>query len=234
MPTNSTSSRLVAAGSVKDYLRMIYLSELENGFTTATLLSRKSGRSVDSCTRILSKLLRKGFTRRVEPRQFVGISGRGGLRGSQPSKYVITESGRRLLSVVLTGGVFDIIHMGHLLTLTEARKLGDILVVVVARNETVEKMKSRKPINDEETRLQVVRSLKPVDGAVLGDREDPLTVVKSIKPDIIVLGFDQNYDENLMANELRRIGLETKVIRLRSYLPGVKTSYIISQVRNIK
>jgi len=145
--------------------------------------------------------------------------------------YVLTEKGRSMLKVVLTGGVFDIIHVGHVSTLEEARKLGDILVTVVARNETVQRLKNRKPVNDEETRLQVVKALKPVDLALLGDPQDAYRIVRKVGPDIIALGYDQKEDEQSLQKALKRMGLRTRVVRLSSYIPGVKTSRIISLIR---
>jgi rfaE bifunctional protein nucleotidyltransferase chain/domain len=144
---------------------------------------------------------------------------------------VLTKKGRREVKVVLTGGVFDIVHIGHLATLQEAKKLGDILTVVVARDKTVEKMKRRKPINEEMARLGIIRSLKPVDFALLGSEKDMFDPVRKIKPDFIVLGYDQEHDEKEIEKRLRKLGMtSTKVIRLKVAIPGLKTSEIISKI----
>lgn len=114
---------------------------------------------------------------------------------------------------VLATGVFDILHMGHLYYLMEARKLGDRLVVVVARDETARRLK-RQPIVPEHLRLEMVRGLKPVDDAVLGDRDDFYRVVEDIRPDIIALGHDQRHDPQKIRSELEKRGLRAEVIRL--------------------
>ena len=93
---------------------------------------------------------------------------------------------------VLTGGAFDILHIGHLFTLEKAKSLGDKLIVVVARDETIERVKGRKPIHAAEYRRKMVGSLKPVDIAVVGEKKfDIAKIVKKYKPDIIVFGYDQ-------------------------------------------
>jgi FAD synthetase len=116
-------------------------------------------------------------------------------------------------TTVLATGVFDILHLGHLYYLTEARKLGDRLVVVVARDETAKRIK-RPPIVPEHLRLEMVRCLKPVDEAVLGDRDDFYRVVEHIKPDIIALGHDQRHDPEKIRAELAKRGLGATVVRL--------------------
>ena len=114
---------------------------------------------------------------------------------------------------VLATGVFDILHPGHLYYLSEARKLGDRLVVVVARDETAMRLK-RQPVVPEHLRLEMVQCLKPVDEAVLGDRDDFYRVVKAIKPDIIAIGHDQRHDPEKIRAELKARGLHAEVVRL--------------------
>ncbi len=89
----------------------------------------------------------------------------------------------------MTGGVFDLIHMGHIFTLTEAKKYGNYLVVVVAKDEFIEK-KGRKPIHTQEYRAKLVSMLKMVDEVVLGE-DDPKKLIEKVKPDVIVYGYDQ-------------------------------------------
>jgi FAD synthetase len=113
----------------------------------------------------------------------------------------------------MASGVFDLIHLGHIHYLEEARKLGDELVVVVARDSTVRRQK-HEPITSEEFRRELVESLKPVDRAVLGREGDMFKVVEEIKPDIIALGYDQAHDAEKISQELEKRGLEVKVVRL--------------------
>ncbi len=113
-------------------------------------------------------------------------------------------------------GVFDIIHLGHIHFLEEAKKLGDELVVVVASDTTVRRNKHH-PINPAEVRARIVEALKPVDRAVVGHEDDPLRIVEELRPDIIVLGYDQPFDERELEQKLRERGLEVRVIRLSHY-----------------
>ena len=113
---------------------------------------------------------------------------------------------------VLATGTFDIIHLGHIKYLEEAKSLGDELIVVVAHDNTV-KRKKHNPIMPQEVRRKIVESLKPVDRAVNGRDGDIFEIVKEIKPDIIALGYDQDFDEKELERKLREIGINAKVVR---------------------
>jgi FAD synthetase len=117
---------------------------------------------------------------------------------------------------VMATGVFDILHTGHLHYLTEAKKLGDELVVVVATDSTVRKRK-HEPITPEAMRVELVNALKPVDEAVLGKEGDMFEIVSQLKPDIIALGYDQRFDEKKLEKELKERGIKVKVVRLGKY-----------------
>ena len=114
---------------------------------------------------------------------------------------------------VMASGVFDLLHPGHLYYLKEAKKLGDELVVVVATDNTVRKRK-HEPITPQEMRLEMVEALKPVDRAVLGREDDMFKTVEEIKPDIIALGYDQDFDEKWLEDELKKRGMDIKVVRI--------------------
>lgn len=115
---------------------------------------------------------------------------------------------------VMATGVFDLLHMGHLYYLEEARKLGDELIVIVASDETVKKRK-HMPIMPQEVRRKLVEALKPVDKALVGYSGDPLTIVGEINPDIIALGYDQEMKG--LEDELKKRGLKAKVVRCNKY-----------------
>lgn len=118
---------------------------------------------------------------------------------------------------VMATGVFDIIHLGHLYFLKEARKLGDELVVVVATDKTAERMK-HIPITSQDMRVKLVAELKPVDKAIIGDEKDIYKVVEELKPDIIALGYDQKHDEEKIKDDLKKMGLDVKVMRLKPFM----------------
>lgn len=123
--------------------------------------------------------------------------------------------------VVLASGVFDLLHLGHVKFLEEAKKTGGKdaeLIVIVARDNTVEKTKGRKPIMSENQRRALVESLKVVDVAVLGfedfDLED---VIKRIKPNVIALGYDQANMEKKVKKYVNKNNLDVKVTRINKF-----------------
>jgi FAD synthetase len=120
---------------------------------------------------------------------------------------------------VMATGTFDLLHMGHIYYLREAKKLGDRLIVVVATDSTVRKLK-HEPITPQETRVCLIKELKMVDEAYLGHEDDMYAIVEEIKPDIIALGFDQIHDEATIKNELKKRKLHAKVVRLPKYEGG--------------
>ena len=120
------------------------------------------------------------------------------------------------MTLVVATGTFSVLHPGHITYLEEAGKLGDRLIVIVARDEFVRKRKNSCPI-PEQQRLAVVRALKPVDEAILGDTEDIFKPIEELKPDIIALGRDQDFKEEELEAELSRRGLKAKVIRVQGY-----------------
>ncbi|WP_017981043.1 adenylyltransferase/cytidyltransferase family protein [Methanocaldococcus villosus] len=120
--------------------------------------------------------------------------------------------------VVVAAGTFDLLHPGHYEFLKFAKSLGDELIVIVARDKTVEKIKGRKPIIPEEQRREMVEALKPVDRAILGSLDNKLEPILKIKPNIIVLGPDQKtFDEEELKEELKKYGLDVKVVRYNEY-----------------
>jgi FAD synthetase len=116
---------------------------------------------------------------------------------------------------VMATGVFDLLHPGHVYFLTEAKKLGDELVVVVARDQTARRLK-REPYVPEHIRREMVESLKPVDRAVLGSATDIYETVLTLRPNIIALGHDQVWNEHEVEQECERRGVPVKVVRIRA------------------
>ena len=98
----------------------------------------------------------------------------------------------------------------------ESKKLGDELVVVVARDSTAGK-RGKTPVFNEAARLQMVKELKPVDWAVLGHQGDIYSTVEDIKPDIITLGYDQSFDPDEITRKCSEMGLHVKVVRISRY-----------------
>ncbi len=131
--------------------------------------------------------------------------------------------------IVLAGGVFDIIHPGHIHTLNAAKALGDVLVVAIATDKTAQKMKKRSPLHNQELRCELVSCLSMVDKAVIGHEDDIFETVKEIKPSIIVLGYDQVHQEKFIDDGCKRINLNVEIVRLQSPVPELSSSEIERQ-----
>ena len=121
---------------------------------------------------------------------------------------------------ILAFGTFDIFHEGHKSFLKQTRKFGDYLIVVIARDKTVENIKKRLSQNNENSRLEIVRRSNLADEVILGNLENKYEVIKKYKPDVICLGYDQGtFTENLR-EKLKEFDLvDTKIIRLKSFHP---------------
>lgn len=144
--------------------------------------------------------------------------------------YRLTLAGRKELKVVLTGGAYDLLHTGHIKTLKEAAGFGNFLLVVVAKDETVEGRK-RKPIHSEVQRMKLLNEIEVVDLAVVGDRTDHMAIVRETKPDIIAIGSDQDHRIKLLSKQLIDEGLiNTEILRLTSNLEGLSTTEVITEI----
>ena len=149
----------------------------------------------------------------------------GLVEKSDPTK--LTFIGRDALNVVLVGGVFDLIHPGHIHTLKAAKAEGDVLVVVVARQSTAQKIKKyRKIYHDEKLRRDLVTSLNFVDLALIGKEGTLYDTVEYVKPNVIALGYDQAHSEKDIAENCKKRNLNVQVIRLSTPIPGSKSSKI--------
>ena len=128
--------------------------------------------------------------------------------------------------IVLAGGVFDIIHPGHIHTLKAAKALGDILVVAIATDKTAQKMKKRIPLHNQELRCELVDCLSMVDIAIVGHEKDIFETVKMVKPTIIALGYDQIHQEEFISNGCKKLNLDIEIVRLQSPIPELSSSDI--------
>jgi cytidyltransferase-like protein len=187
----------------KELLKSIYLLQIRRSSFTKTELMEKTGLDTGTSDDVL--------------RQFT-ISGT--LERRDTDKYALLPKGRSKLRVVLVGGVYDILHLGHLVALAEAKTHGDLLVVVVATDTTVEILKGRRPVFPEEDRRALVESLKPVDAAILGYEDVGMgyeQVIDDVKPDIIALGYDQDSVARTVTELVERKGLKVRIVRLTKF-----------------
>lgn len=191
---------------VKDQLKAAYLLQLRKRSFGKRELTQLLSTSDEACDAIIHRLVGSGF---VVPLAKEGDAG-----------FVLTPKGRGELVVVLAGGVYDVLHLGHLAALTEARALGDVLVVVVATDVTVETFKGRKPVFPEEDRRALVEALKPVDKAILGYEDVGMgyeQVMDEVKPDIIALGYDQESLARTVGEIIQRKKLNMRIVRLSKF-----------------
>ncbi len=116
-------------------------------------------------------------------------------------------------------GGFDVLHLGHLHLLESAKKLGDRLYVVVASDAILKKVKHHDAYFDEEERRKLVGSLKFVDKAIRGDRNNTLVPILKFKPDLIALGYDQPKKPEALLAELKEAGCKKmpRIVRISKY-----------------
>ncbi len=139
---------------------------------------------------------------------------------AQGDRFSLSKSGRAQIKVVLAGGVYDVLHIGHLVALTEAKSFGDVLVAVVASDVTVEMLKSRKPIFPEEDRRKLVEGLKPVDKAILGYEDVGMgyeEVLMEVQPDIVAFGYDQENLERSVREIITMRKLKIRIVKLSRF-----------------
>jgi cytidyltransferase-like protein len=135
-------------------------------------------------------------------------------------RYSLTLKGRSQIKVVLAGGVYDVLHLGHLASLRESKSLGDVLVAVVATDATVQLLKARKPIFSEAGRRALVEGLKPVDKAILGYEDVGFgfeQVLMDVTPDIVAFGYDQENLEKTVREIIERRNLKIQMIKLSRF-----------------
>ncbi len=123
--------------------------------------------------------------------------------------------------IVLASGVFDLLHLGHVRFLEEAKKTGGPdaeLIVIIARDSTVESRKRERPIMPENERCALVSSLKVVDEAILGyEKFDIGKAVEKICPDIVAFGYDQEKMEEKVRGYVKQHGLTIKIVRIGKF-----------------
>jgi cytidyltransferase-like protein len=187
----------------KDLLKSIYLLQLRKSFLTRAELMQKTGLDAGKSDDILREFTRNGILEREDN-----------------DNYALQDKGRSKLRVVLVGGVYDILHLGHLAALAEAKTHGDLLVVVVATDTTVEILKGRRPVFPEEDRRTLVEALKPVDAAILGYEDVGMgyeQVIAEVKPDIIALGYDQDSVARTVTELVEKRRLKVRIVRLTKF-----------------
>jgi FAD synthetase len=139
----------------------------------------------------------------------------------------MNSKSRRL---VMGFGTFDALHPGHLFYLNELKKLGDELVVVIARDSNVEKIKGKLPHLDEEIRRRAVLDTGVPDEVVLGDEKDFYKVLRDFKPSILGFGYDQKAD----IEALKKLFPKIEMVRLEAHHPHKYKSSLIREGKKLR
>ena len=189
----------------KKILCRIFLNNLEKKRTVKNI-QKYSDIEKKELDRIINNLISKQLVKKIK------------------TSYILTEKGRKNIKVVFTGGVYDIIHPGHIHTLKNSKQEGDLLIVSIARDNRVIKIKGRKPINNEKMRTILVSAIRYVDFTVLGSKGDIFGIVKKIKPNVITIGYDQTHQINELKKRVKINNLNIKIKKLDSPIPHVKSS----------
>lgn len=122
-------------------------------------------------------------------------------------------------------GTFDVFHEGHKNFFKQAKKYGDFLIVVIARDRTVRKVKGRRPRNDENKRLKLVLTSGLAGKAVLGSLRDKYAAIRKYGPEVICLGYDQAESVERLGARLAAAGFKKiRIYRLKPYKPEIYKS----------
>jgi len=128
---------------------------------------------------------------------------------------------------VMVFGSFDVLHDGHRYLFSQARKLGDFLTVVVARDQTYERIRLYKPVHDEKARLQSVSAEDDVDKAILGELNDYYRVIMNERPDVIAIGYDQDRFIDQLPDKLQSFKLKTSIVKIDAYKSDTMKSSLL-------
>lgn len=132
-------------------------------------------------------------------------------------------------TIVFTNGVFDIIHKGHLASLTESASHGDILIVAVNADISVTKLKGpTRPVNDENARALVLASLLQTDAVIIFEEDTPLELIKELIPDVLVKGGDYSLEQIAGAKEVISAGGKVIIAKI---IDGISTTNIIEKMK---
>ena len=141
-------------------------------------------------------------------------------------KKAVDEAKAAGKKVVFTNGCFDIIHLGHVRYLRDAKALGDVLVIGLNSDKSVSKIKPGRPVNPEGHRAEILSSLEMVDYVTLFDEETPYELIKLLKPDVLVKGGDWK-KEDIVGSDI------AKETRSLPYVRGISTTKLIEKIKKL-
>ncbi len=145
------------------------------------------------------------------------------------SQLTTRRQGKRL---VFTNGCFDILHVGHVTYLKEAKACGDLLVVGVNSDASVQRLKGpERPLQNEEDRAEILGSLKAVDFTILFEEDTPLKLIEAISPDVLVKGGDWAIDQIVGSDHVLKQGGEVKSL---NFVQGRSTTSVVDKIKSLK
>lgn len=146
-------------------------------------------------------------------------------------KEIVEELKREGKKIVFTNGCFDILHIGHINYLREAKNKGDALIIGLNNDASVKKIKGQgRPIIPQNERAEILAALEFVDFVTIFEEETPLNLIKEIKPDVLVKGGDWKKEEVVGSDFVESYGGKTVLIPL---VEGKSTSLIIEKIRRL-
>ncbi len=141
-------------------------------------------------------------------------------------KTKIDEAKAAGKKIVFTNGCFDILHIGHIRYLRDAKALGDVLVIGLNSDKSVSRIKPGRPVNTQNHRAEVLASLEMVDYVTLFDEETPYELIKLLKPDVLVKGGDWK-KEDIVGSDIAK---ETHSL---PYVKGISTTKLIEKIKKL-
>jgi len=154
------------------------------------------------------------------------------VKPSEELKTIVNRSKEEGKKIVFTNGCFDLIHVGHVRYLEKTKKLGDILIVGMNSDSSVRTIKGdSRPIIPEAERAEVLAALQCVDFVVIFDEPDPLSLISSLKPDVLVKGGDWSKDAIIGREVVESAG--GRVILIPE-IEGASTSNIIRKIAKME
>jgi rfaE bifunctional protein nucleotidyltransferase chain/domain len=182
--------------------------------------------------------LGQGNWKRCTPQKLIEISSfscylchvPGKLKSLDELQLLIAQARARGKTIVFTNGCFDILHRGHLHVLRQARALGDLLIVAVNSDRSVQQLKGpKRPVMSEAARAELIEALEMVDYVILFGETEPCRLLEALLPDVLVKGGDYGRETVVGAEIIEQNGGKVAVI---PYLAGFSTTEIIERVRN--
>lgn len=142
------------------------------------------------------------------------------------------------IKIIMTFGTFDYLHAGHENYLKQAKELGNHLIVIIARDETVKNIKGEYPLYNEKERLKAIKNLKIADKVILGNHRDKHKVILKYRPQVIALGYDQFVFTQKLEKTLIDAQINAEIIRLQPFFPQIYKSSLLKKqqtsVQNLK